>query len=41
MVNWVKTVKYMVMEGNQTFDGEHIIQHTDIELQYTCEILYI
>lgn len=30
--NWVKEVNYMVMEGSQTFSGEHTIEYKDIEL---------
>lgn len=30
--NWVKKVNYKVMEGSQTFGGEHIIEYIDIKL---------
>lgn len=26
---WVKGVKYMVTDGNQTFGGKHAIEYTD------------
>lgn len=31
-VKWVKGVKYMMMDGNQAFGGEHTIEYIDIEL---------
>ena len=33
MKKWVKGVKYVMMEGDQSLSGEHTMQYTDVLLQ--------
>lgn len=40
-VKWLKRVKYMLMNGNWAFGGEHYIVYTDNELLFCTPKTYI
>lgn len=40
-MKWVKEVKYIVMNENETLGGEHKMEYTDIKLQCCIPKIYI